>query len=57
MQIWKAILTEEPDFDISAFSNVSEEAKAFIKSLLNKCAPLTPWAVQVRHRDSLQVHP
>jgi hypothetical protein len=38
LQVWKAILTQEPDFSISALKDVSQEAKDFMKLLLNKCA-------------------
>ena len=37
-QVWKAILTEEPQFRGSAWAHVSGEAKDFVRALLNKCA-------------------
>ncbi|BDA49651.1 probable calcium-dependent protein kinase 17 at N-terminal half [Coccomyxa sp. Obi] len=43
-QVWKAILTEEPNFNISAFKDVSEEAKSFISMLLQKDHSLRPSA-------------
>ena len=39
LQVWKAILTEEPNFNISAFKDVSEDAKSFISMLLQKQVP------------------
>ncbi len=38
-QVWKAILTQEPQFRGSAWAQVSGEAKDFVRALLNKCAP------------------
>ena len=38
-KIWKAILTEEVSFKGSAWQKVPEEAKDFVKLLLNKCIP------------------
>ncbi|KAK9904983.1 hypothetical protein WJX75_007021 [Coccomyxa subellipsoidea] len=43
-QVWKAILTEEPNFNNSAFKDVSEDAKSFISMLLNKDHRLRPSA-------------
>jgi calcium-dependent protein kinase len=40
LQVWKAILTEEPDFSISALRDISQQAKDFMALLLNKCAAL-----------------
>ena len=37
MQIWKSILTEEPDFGSSAWKDVSDNAKDLVRLLLNKC--------------------
>ena len=37
MQIWKSILTEEPDFGSSAWKDVSDDAKDLVRLLLNKC--------------------
>lgn len=36
VQVWKAILTEEPNYTSSALHGVSDEAKSFMKMLLNK---------------------
>ena len=37
-KIWKAILTEDPPFRGSAWKEISQQAKDFIRSLLNRCA-------------------
>lgn len=34
--IWKGILTEQPSFRRSAWKEVSDEAKDFVNTLLNK---------------------
>ena len=36
VQVWKAILTEEPDLKLSALRDVSPQAKEFMALLLNK---------------------
>ena len=36
-KIWKAILTEDPPFRGSAWKEISEQGKDFIRLLLNKC--------------------
>lgn len=46
-QVWKAILTEEPNFNISAFKDVSDEAKSFISMLLQKQVPCSLTATLV----------
>ncbi len=38
LQIWKSILTEEPDFASSAWKDVSGDAKDFVGLLLAKYA-------------------
>ena len=40
MQIWKSILTEEPDFGSSAWKDVSDRAKDLVRLLLNKCVQI-----------------
>ena len=61
--IWRGILTEEPSFRRSAWHNVSEEAKDFVKTLLNKDherrptakqALSHPWLQKEFHRDKLR---
>ena len=39
-KIWKAILTEDPPFRGSAWKEISDQAKDFIRLLLQKCALL-----------------
>ena len=41
MQVWKAILTQEPQFRGSAWAQVSDDAKGFVGALLNKCGSLS----------------
>ncbi len=36
-QVWKAILTQEPQFRGSAWAQVSDDAKSFVRALLEKC--------------------
>ena len=38
-KIWKAILTEEPRFKGSAWAEISDQAKDFVRSLLQRCGP------------------
>jgi len=52
--IWRAILTEELSFKGSAWSKVSDEAKAFVKSLLEKDHTRRPTAREALKDQWLQ---
>lgn len=52
--IWRSILTEEPSFRRSAWNNVSEEAKNFVKMLLQKDHERRPTAKEALQHPWLQ---
>ncbi|GAB4813439.1 hypothetical protein N2152v2_000485 [Parachlorella kessleri] len=52
--IWKGILTEEPSFRRSAWKEISDEAKDFVKSLLNKDHAQRPSAKEALRHPWLQ---
>jgi serine/threonine protein kinase/Ca2+-binding EF-hand superfamily protein len=51
--IWKGILTEQPSFRRSAWQEVSEEAKDFVKTLLQKDHKQRPTAKEALHHPWL----
>lgn len=52
--IWKGILTEEPNFKRSAWGEVSEEGKDFVRELLIKDHAKRPAAAQMLEHPWLQ---
>jgi hypothetical protein len=49
-QVWRSILSEQPSFKGSSWKEISQQAKDFCSSLLNKCVRAcvmhTGWAWQ-----------
>jgi serine/threonine protein kinase len=48
--VWKSILTDKLNFRKSAWAEISDEAKDFIKLLLDRCAPRGPAACRSSDR-------